>query len=137
MLSKITFRTILFMAVLLLVLPMIMSARGTQESGNKIDITALDVNIQNILKAVENKDLTIAEAKVEVLELEKEFQINAQVRAEIFKMVEDIDAGIRNPEQCMDQLQIRDQNRDQLRTQDPEETPLKTQTKLQTSDKSK
>ncbi len=131
MLTKITFHKILFMAVLLLIIPMIMSAAGNYEAGNGEGITLAE-NVQEILdKLDDDEDYTLEDGKVDFLNIEKEYQVSENQKELIFGMMEQVKLGVLKPEECEKELQeqLQQRKREQITIQTQDGTAVGTQTK--------
>ncbi|MCD6396721.1 MAG: hypothetical protein J7L71_04220 [Spirochaetaceae bacterium] len=135
MLTKITFRKILFIAVLLLIIPMIMSAAGNREADNGNGIT-LDDKVMVFLDDLGNGK-PLEETKEAFISLEKEYKVSEDQRELVFNMMEQVKSGVLKPEDCQKQLQeqlgytYKYTNQNQSETQDG--TAVITQSKKMTT----
>ena len=129
MLKKIKTGRIMFVAVFLLLVPMLVSAAGNKETGNDNGIT-LDQEVLTLLDQVEAGDLTLDEAKNQFQTLEKEYQIKAEEKKMVMKMMDEVGSGIKKSEEFKEQLKEQLQTR--TRTQDRVQLQNKTTTANQT-----
>ena len=134
MLKKIKTGRIMFVAVFLLLVPMLVSAAGNKETGNDNGIT-LDQEVLTLLDQVESGDLTLDEAKNQFQTLEKEYQIKAEEKKMVMKMMDEVGSGIKKSEQFKDQLkeQLQTRTRTQDRVQLQDKTTTTDQTKSGTA----
>jgi len=132
MLKKITFRTILFMAVLLLIVPVIISAAGNREAENGKGMTS-DQEVLDILERIEFEDLSIEDAKAEFMSLDKEFQFSEEERVTVQKMMDEVKLGVIKSEDCKDQLQDQLKTRERIKEQTQEGTAVKEQSQISNS----
>ncbi len=126
---------ILLLAVVLFIVPMVLSAAGNRESENGNGIT-LDQEVIFLLDQVESGELTLEEAKTQFLNLEKEFQVRTEERQMVMEMMEEVRDGEKRAADCADQLreQLKTRERIRERTQLKDETTAKDQTRSNTID---
>ncbi len=121
MLKKIKTGRIMFVAIFLLLVPMLVSAAGNKETGNDNGKT-LDQEVLTLLDQVESGDLTLDEAKNQFQTLEKEYQIKAEEKKMVMKMMDEVGSGIKKSEefkeQLKEQLQTRTRTQDRVQLQD-------------------
>lgn len=114
MLNKITGNKI-FLIVLLLIIPIMLSAAGNKEAEKGNDIT-LDKEVMIILEKVESGEITLDDAKSDFMSLEKEYQISNEENVQIQKMMDDVESGVKKAEECKEQLQKQLQYRKKIQT---------------------
>lgn len=114
MLNKITGNKI-FLIVLLLIIPIMLSAAGNKEAEKGNDIT-LDKEVMIILEKVESGEITLDDAKSDFMSLEKEYQISNEENVQIQKMMDDVDSSVKKAEECKEQLQKQLQYRKKIQT---------------------
>ena len=124
MLTKITFRTILFMAVLLLIIPMIMSAEE--------NIT-FDNQFLYLLQQMESGELTQEKANEQVRSMGEEYSVSETKMVQVHQMMKKVANGESTSEDCQEQLKTQEHSRLQVRIQTPAETPLNLKTQASKS----
>ncbi len=133
--KKIKNGKILLIAILLLIVPMVLSAAGNRESGNGTGIT-LDQEVISLLDQVESGELSIEEAKDQFASLEKEFQVRTEERQMVMEMLKEVGNGDKKAADCEDQLKEQLQTRERIRdrAQSKDETAVKDQTRIKAED---
>ncbi len=128
MLTKITFRAILFMAVLLLIIPMIMSANGNREADKDNGIT-FGADVMILLEKVQSGELTMEAAQEEFKAIEKEYPVSSEDKAQIQKMIKDVESGEQKAADCeeplKEQLQAHERNKEKIQDGTADQTQLK------------
>ena len=126
--TKITFRTILFMAVLLLIIPVILSAAGNREAENEKGIT-LDTVVMEFLIDLE-KGKPLETVKSEFLDIEKEYKVSEDQRELVLKMMDEVNSKDKTSDECQEQLQkqlqISTRTRERTITTTPKGEPVMT-----------
>ncbi len=125
MLTKITFRKIIFMAVLLLIIPMIMSAEESMTFDNQF---------LYVLQQMESGELSMENANERIMSMGEEYSVSEPKMEQVKKMMGDIANGNSTIEECQEQIQTQQKNMNQDRIKIQEGTAVNTQLKLQTSE---
>jgi len=118
MLTKLTFRTILFMAVLLLIIPMIMSADETEESNT------FENQFLYLLQQIETGVLTQEKANEQIRSMGEEYSVSETKMELVLEMMNKFANGESTSEDCQEQLKTQEHSRLRVRIQTPDETPL-------------
>ena len=118
------------LVLLVLIVPLILSARGNMEAGNG-QAVVLEENFSDLLEKLDQGEISLEEAREELKMMQNRFTIREELRIGMEDTLDAVGHRQMSPKEGMESLGDQLETQDRLRDRDPD----KTQDKLQTQDK--